>query len=127
MGKKAFIVSEVREQKLSDWGSEYDLLEKILVDEKNTKHLACGIVVCPGRSKAPLHYHNVEAFHFVLYGTGTLMDGNGNKYKLRPGVLFYCASGSEGAHGIENNDVFPLAILWVYAYPRGTQEKTTWI
>lgn len=127
MQKKAFIVSDVKEEKLSGWGSEYNILEKILVDGKNTEHLTSGITVCNGKSKAPLHYHNVETFHYVLYGTGTLTDGEENKYELRPGVIFYCASGLKGVHGIENNDDFPLAILWVHAYPSGIQEKTTWI
>ena len=37
------MVSKVKEQKLSDWGGEYDLLEKILVDEKNTEHLTSNV------------------------------------------------------------------------------------
>lgn len=127
MGKKAFFVSDINEQKLSNWGSEYNILEKILVDHKSTDHMTSGIIVCKGNSKAPLHYHNVETFHYVLYGSGILTDRKGNKYELKPGITFYCALGSEGAHCIENNDDFPLAILWVHAYPKGTQDDTTWI
>ena len=125
--KKAFFVSDIKEQELSNWGSEYNILEKILVDNQTADHLVSGIIVCKGQSKAPLHYHNVETFHYVLYGSGILTDVKGNKHELKPGITFYCASSSLGAHCIENNDDFPLAILWVHAFPKGTQETTTWM
>ena len=125
--KKAFFIADTKDQALSNWGREYNILEKILVDNQTADHLVAGIMVCERGAKAPLHYHNVETFHYVLYGAGILTDAQGHQHELRPGITFYCASGSPGAHCIENTDDFPLAILWVHAFPQGTQDTTTWL
>ena len=128
MASKSLKIIDSKDAMLSGWGYEYGLLEKIFFDAKtSTTHLSSGVTVCKARSKIPLHYHNCETFHYILYGSGIVKDYEGNENEIRQGVTIYSGPGKEGAHTFENNDDFPLAILWVHAYPEGIRESTTWM
>ncbi|WP_455364998.1 cupin domain-containing protein, partial [[Eubacterium] cellulosolvens] len=86
-----------------------------------------GITICNGKGSIPLHYHNCETTHYILHGNGIARDAAGKTHQLNPGAAFFCVAGPKGAHSFENNDDFPLAILWVHAYPKGTRESTVWL
>jgi mannose-6-phosphate isomerase-like protein (cupin superfamily) len=127
MAKKGFLIKDSKDVELSGWGAEYGAIEKVFFDAQTpTDHSSSGVVICNGKIKIPLHHHNCETFHYVLYGNGIAKDAKGNKYELKPGTAFFCVAGSEGAHSFENPNDFPLAILWVHAYPKGVRESTVW-
>lgn len=127
---KSFVLKKTKEVKLSGWGAEFGAVEKVFFDSSlPTEHCSSGITICTSskKSRIPLHYHNCETFHYVLYGCGVMRDSSGKAHRIRPGDAIYCGKGPEGSHSIENLDEFPLAILWVHAYPKGRRENTTWI
>jgi mannose-6-phosphate isomerase-like protein (cupin superfamily) len=128
--RKSFIIKELKAVELSGWGAEYGAIEKVFFDAKTpTVHSSTGITICTGgeKSKIPMHYHNCETSHYVLYGNGVMKSADGSNHVIKPGDAIYCGSGPEGAHNFENVDEFPLAILWVHAYPKGTSEDTVWL
>ena len=128
--RKSFIIKELKAVELSGWGAEYGAIEKVFFDAKTrTIHSSTGITICTGgeKSKIPMHYHNCETSHYVLYGNGIMKSADGNKHHIKPGDAIYCGPGPEGAHNFENVDEFPLAILWTHAYPEGTREDTVWL
>lgn len=128
MTKKGFLIKDLRDVGLSGWGAEYGAIEKVFFDAQTpTDHSSSGIVICKGKGRIPLHYHNCETFHYVLYGNGIARDADGKEHDLKPATVFFCTAGSEGAHSFENNDDFPLAVLWVHAYPKGVRESTVWL
>jgi len=127
---KNFIIKELKDVELSGWGAEFGAIEKVFFDANiPTVHNSFGITICTGgeKSKIPMHYHNCETSHYVLYGHGIMRSADGNEHLIKPGDAIYCSSGPEGAHNFENIDEFPLAILWMHAYPEGIREDTVWL
>jgi mannose-6-phosphate isomerase-like protein (cupin superfamily) len=45
-----------------------------------------------------LHWHPIEAFYFVISGSITVRDIEGNESELGPGMSIYCPAGIAGAH-----------------------------
>ena len=128
--KGSFVVKELKKVELSGWGAEYGAIEKIFFDAHlPTVHSSSGITICTGgeKSRIPLHYHNCETAHYILYGTGIMKSADGTKHQIKAGDAIYCAAGPEGAHNFENLDEFPLGIYWTHAYPEGTREDTVWV
>ena len=125
-----FQIKKLKDVSLSGWGAEYGAIEKVFFDaETPTKHSSMGITLCTSKdtSKIPMHYHNCETSHYILYGNGIMQDTNGKENIIQAGDAIYCNSGKEGAHNFINTDRFPLAILWCHAYPEGTREDTVWL
>jgi len=88
--RKSFIIKELKAVELSGWGAEYGAIEKVFFDAKiPTIHSSTGITICTGgeKSKIPMHYHNCETSHYILYGNGVMKSADGNKHRIKPGVL----------------------------------------
>ena len=125
-----FIIYELKDAPLSGWGAEFGAVEKVFFDAQTpTKHSSMGITLCTGQGKSeiPLHYHNCETSHYILYGNGTMQNLNGEDTIIRSGDVIFCNAGKDGAHNFKNIDKFPLAILWCHTYREGTREDTIWL
>ncbi len=98
---------------------------KSICDKRNAQNLRAGIMWWePGSRLTGLqpHYHSVEEFQLVLYGSATLTNCNGEKSAVREGMMFHCPPGIGGTHGIENTGDFPMSLL--FAYPAQDFETT---
>src|SRR5208337_3872659 len=107
----AFVIRELKSVELSGWGAEYGAIEKIFFDAAlPTKHNSMGITICTGgaASKIPLHYHNCETSHYILYGNGFMQSEDGTRHPIKESDSIYCAPGPAGMHSFENADGFPL-------------------
>ena len=116
MTEMTMIIRDVDEIPLRSPFNTPCILVKPLVDETNSRSMRAGLMSWgPGsKSQTQPHYHSVEEFQFVLHGHSTLEDCNGEKHPLRPGTMFLCPPGVEGAHGIENTSDFPMTLLFIY-------------
>ena len=45
-----------------------------------------------------LHWHPIEAFYYVISGSATVRDIEGNEHEVGPGMAIYCPAGIAGAH-----------------------------
>ena len=125
-----FKINELKDIPLSGWGAEFGAVEKVFFDAQTpTKHSSVGITLCTGQGKSeiPMHYHNCETSHYILYGDGIMESADGKEHVIKAGYSIYCGAGPNGAHNFKNVDKFPLAILWCHAYPEGTRENTVWV
>lgn len=113
---KRFVVGDVGASKV--YASSDEGVEKILADRSTgTQNLVVGIYVCNAHSTLEMHYHKVEEFIYILYGTGVVRDPNGREYKIGPESTIYCAAGSDGAHEFENTGDVPMALLFAHPAP----------
>lgn len=113
---KDFVVGEVGSSKLAL--SNADGVEKILADRSTgTENLVVGIYVCNPRSTLEMHYHKVEEFICILYGSGVVRDRRGREYKIGAESTIYCAPGPEGAHEFENTGDVPLGLIFAHPAP----------
>jgi mannose-6-phosphate isomerase-like protein (cupin superfamily) len=60
-----------------------------------------------------LHWHLIETFHYVVGGTATVRDIEGNSYAVGPGDVIYGPPGLRGAHEWEVKET--LTILTIKA------------
>jgi mannose-6-phosphate isomerase-like protein (cupin superfamily) len=113
---KGFVVGEVRTGKV--YASSSQGAEKVLADRfTGTKSLVVGVYVCNAHSTLEMHYHKVEEFIYILYGTGVVRDLSGREYKIGPESTIYCAAGPDGAHEFENTDDVPMGFLFAHPAP----------
>ena len=69
------------------------------------------VVIPPGNSSFPYHYHDgLEEGFFIIEGNGLLRYG-GEEYPLRAGDAIACPIGSRSAHQITNNSDAELKYL----------------
>ena len=116
MTEMTMIIRDVNDIPVRTAPNTPGIFVKPLVDESNSKSMRAGLMSwAPGtKSQTQPHYHSVEEFQLVLHGHATLEDCNGDKYALKPGAMFLCPPGVEGAHGIESTSDFPMTLLFIY-------------
>jgi quercetin dioxygenase-like cupin family protein len=56
----------------------------------------------------PLHWHPIEALYYVLSGSATVRDIEGNSYEVRAGSIVYAPAGIAGAHEWQVHDSLEL-------------------
>jgi uncharacterized cupin superfamily protein len=113
---KGFVVGKVQSSKLAL--SSVEGIEKILADRSTgTENLVVGLYICNPHSTLEMHYHKVEEFICILYGSGVVTDGKGTKYEIGPESTIYCAGGSEGAHEFENTGDVPMGLMFAHPAP----------
>jgi mannose-6-phosphate isomerase-like protein (cupin superfamily) len=66
---------------------------------------AGSIVLAPGMSPHPPHFHEEEEFMLVAEGTGEIVCGDETKH-VAPGAMMYCAG--DKLHGITNTGATPM-------------------
>ena len=114
--RKSFVIGEVASSKLAASTSEG--VEKILADRSTgTENLTVGIYVCSPHSTLEMHYHKVEEFMYILYGSGVVRDGARREYTIGPESTIYCAAGPDGAHEFENTGDVPLGLFFAHPAP----------
>lgn len=62
---------------------------------------------------APLHWHFVEVFYYVISGRAVVKDINGKAYNAGPGSVIYAEPGIAGAHSYDIKE--PMKLLAVRA------------
>jgi uncharacterized cupin superfamily protein len=100
-----------------------NVMVKLLCHGGNAQHLLAGIAWCdPDKTSYSLkpHYHDLEEFQFMLYGSAKLIDCNKEQHAISEGMMYHCPAGAGGTHGSQNFSDFPMCFL--FAYPEQKSE-----
>lgn len=87
-------------------GQNYKTL--VGLEDRPTDRVRVGRASYQPRTLEPLHWHPIEATYYVLSGSATVRDIEGNSYEVTAGSIVYAPAGIAGAHEWEVHDSLEL-------------------
>ena len=78
------------------------------VPERPTDRIRVGRASFKAKALEPLHWHPIEALYYVISGSATVRDIEGNDYPVEAGSFVYAPAGIEGAHEWEVEEELEL-------------------
>lgn len=78
------------------------------VPERPTDRVRIGRATYRPGTVEPLHWHPIEALYYVISGSATVRDIEGNEFHVEAGSMIYAPAGIAGAHEWEVDESLEL-------------------